>query len=199
MRLSSIGTILLLAASVPSISAQVPVPRSPCDFDRIMCEYSGVINVTNEEGSGKEVIAASVVRGVVQCSVRYTDEEGTKSANGAGLIEITLGLATDPEDVLPAGATRDSKLYTIRLACPNAMYESPREAAWSHSHDSYKRPGGEVRLERGQAIPPALLEGSYNTPIEGGGRTQMSWHLCRNCAPPPPPSLPPQPRPRPMP
>lgn len=193
MRIRWIGAILLLAASSPRLSAHIPklpVPRSACVFDRITCEYSGVINVTNEEG-GKEVIAASVVGGVVQCIVRYTDEEGTRSASGPGLIEITLGLVPDPADSLPVGAQRNSRLYTVRLACPNAMYDSPREAAWSHSYDSYKRPGGEVgRDSRGEAVPPDRLEGSYNTSYESGtGRVQMSWRLCRNCAPPPPPAL----------
>lgn len=196
MRLRLIATILLLATSAHALRAQLPAARSACDFDRIKCEYSGVINITNVEG-GKEVIAASVIRGVVQCIVRYTDERGMRSASGAGLIEITLGLSTDPDDDLPVGATRDSKLYTVRLACPNAMYDAPREAAWSHSYDTYKRAGGEVRLTGGQAVPPALLEGSYNTPIDGGGSTQMSWRLCRNCPPPPPPSIPPAPQPRP--
>ena len=195
MRLCSIGTTLLLTGLARPLSAQLPAPRSACDFDKIRCEYSGVIHVTNEEGA-KEVIAASVVNGIVQCIVRYTDEEGTRSAGGAGLIEITLGLSPDPDDSLPVGATRASKLYTVRLACPDAGSNSPRGAAWSHSYDSYKRPGGEVRLVNGQAVPPAVLEGSYNTPIDGGGNTQMSWRLCRNCPPPPPPSLPPPQQPR---
>ena len=186
---------LLLAGLARPLAAQIPTlpaPRSPCDFDRIVCEYSGVINVTNVEG-GKEVIAASVVRGVVQCIVRYTDEEGTRSASGVGLIEIALGLTPDPDDSLPPGATRNSKLYTLRVACPNAMYDAPREAAWSHSYETYKRAGGEVGLDsRGQALPPPLLQGSYNAAYESGtGTVQMSWRLCRNCPPPPPPSLPP--------
>ena len=189
MRLRTLATILLLAASAPALSAQipqVPTPRSPCDFDRIRCEYSGVINVTAEEGSSKEVIAASVVRGIVQCLVRYTDEEGTKTASGPGLLEISLGLGVDTLDDLPVGATRDSKLYTVRVACPNAAYTPPHEARWSHPYDTYKRVGGEVGLDvRGQAILPVLLEGSYN---DSGLR--MSWRLCRNCPPPPPPSLP---------
>lgn len=196
MKLRTILPIVILTISAGSLSAQVPAPRSACDFDLIRCEYSGVIKITNVEG-GKEVIAASVIRGVVQCIVRYTDERGTRSASGAGLIEISLGIAPDPADDLPVGATRDSKLYTVRLACPNAMYDGPREAAWSHSYDTYKRPAGEVRLIGGQAIPPAVLEGSYNTPIDGGGNIQMSWRLCRNCPPPPPPSIPPAPQPRP--
>ena len=201
MRPRWIATVLLLTASPASVVAQglpLPAPRSLCDFDRIVCEYSGVINVTNEEG-GKEVIAASVVRGVVQCMVRYTDEQGARSASGAGLIEITLGLAPDPDDSLPTGATRNSKLYAVRVACPDATSSSPRVAEWSHSYDSYKRPGGDVGLDaRGQALPPALLQGSYTAAYESGtGTVTMSWRLCRNCAPPPPPSLPPAPGSRP--
>ena len=196
MRRRWIETVLLLAASAPALSAQIPkqpTPRSPCDFDRILCEYSGVINVTAEEGSSKEVIAASVVRGIVQCLVRYTDENGTKTANGPGLLEISLGLAVDTLDDIPVGATRNSKLYTVRVACPNAAYGPPHEARWSHPYDTYKRAGGEVGIDaRGQAIPPALLEGSYND----SGVT-MSWRLCRNCAAPPPPSIPPASPPRP--
>ena len=188
-------TAPLLAGLASPLAAQIPklpAPRSPCDFDKIVCEYSGVINVKNVEG-GEEVIAASVTRGVVQCMVRYTDDQGTRSASGAGLIEISLGLDPDPDDSLPAGATRNSKLYTVRVACPNATYGAPREAAWSHSYDSYKRAGGDVGQDsRGQALPPAMLQGSYNTAYESGtGTVQMSWRLCRNCAPPPPPSLPP--------
>src|SRR5687767_204893 len=124
MRSGWIGTALLLAASTHAVSAQIPklpTPKSACDFDRIRCEYSGVINVTAEEGSSKEVIAASVVRGVVHCIVRYTDEDGTRNASGPGLIEISLGLVPDPADDLPVGATANSKLYTVRIACPNAM------------------------------------------------------------------------------
>ena len=190
---------LLLAGLARPLAAQVPTlpaPRSPCDFDRIVCEYSGVINVTNVE-DGTEVIAASVTRGVVDSIVRYTDDQGTRGASGAGLIEIVLGLTPDPNDSLPAGATRNSKLYTVRLACPDATYSSPRQAAWSHSYDSYKRAGGDVGLDsRGQALPPALLHGSYTAAYESGtGTVQMSWRLCRNCAPPPPPSLPPASKP----
>ena len=186
---------LLLAGLAHALAAQIPnlpAPRSACAFDRITCEYSGVINVTNLE-DGKEVIAASVVRGVVDCIVRYTDDQGTRSASGAGLIEITLGLSPDPDDSLPPGATRNSKLYTVRVACPNATYDAPRAAAWSHSYETYKRAGGEVGQDaRGQAIPPPLLQGSYNAAYESGtGTVQMSWRLCRNCPPPPPPSLPP--------
>src|SRR4030095_5284660 len=186
---------LILLSFTRSAGAQtptLPAPRSPCAFDRIVCEYGGVINVTNLE-DGKEVIAASVVRGVVQCIVRYTDDQGTRSASGAGLIEIALGPPPNPDDSLPPGATRNSKLYTVRVACPNAMYDAPREAAWSHSYDSYKRAGGEVGQDaRGQAVPPPLLQGSYNAAYESGtGTVQMSWRLCRNCPPPPPPSLPP--------
>ena len=190
MRLRTIAIVLLLAASAPALSAQtptLPAPRSPCEFDKIRCEYSGVINVTAEEGSSKEVIAASVVRGIVQCLVRYTDEDGTKTASGPGLLEISLGLSVDPLDDLPVGATRNSKLYTVRVACTNAAYTPPHEARWSHPYDTYKRVGGEVGLDaRGQTILPAVLEGSYN---DSGLR--MSWRLCRNCAAPPPPSLPP--------
>ena len=190
MRRSLTATVLILAALAPALSAQIPTlptPRSPCEFDRIRCEYSGVINVTAEEGSSKEVIAASVVRGIVQCLVRYTDEDGTKTASGPGLLEISLGLAVDTLDDLPVGATRNSKLYTVRVACPNAMYDPPHEARWSHPYDTYKRAGGEVGADaRGQAILPVLLEGSYN---DSGLR--MSWRLCRNCPAPPPPALPP--------
>ena len=110
--------------------------------------------------------------------------------SGAGLIEITFGLSAAADD-LPAGATVNSKLYTLRLACPSATNDSPREAEWSHSYDTYKRLGGEVRLVNGRAVPPDSLVGSYNSPIDGGGSTQMSWRLCRNCPPPPPPSPPP--------
>jgi len=195
MRPGLTGTALLLAGLARPLTAQIPnppAPRSPCDFDRIVCEYSGVINVTNQE-DGKEVIAASVTRGAVQCLVRYTDDQGTRTASGAGLIEIVLGLTLDPSDSLPAGATRNSKLYTVRVACPSAAYGSSRGAEWSHSYDSYKRAGGDVGLDsRGQALPPALLQGSYSAAYESGtGTVQMSWRLCRNCAPPPPPSLPP--------
>ena len=192
MRAGLLGAAVLLAGLGRPLAAQIPAPRSPCEFDRIMCEYNGVINVTNEEGA-KEVIAASVVRGVVHCIVRYTDEEGTRSANGPGLIEIALGLAPDPDDSLPTGATSTSKLYTVRLACPDAAYASPRAAAWSHSYETYKRAGGEVGLDsRGQAVPPDLLTGSYNVAYESGtGTVRMSWRLCRNCPPPPPPTIPP--------
>lgn len=195
MRPGLIRTALLLAGFARPLAAQIPklpAPRSPCDFDRIVCEYSGVINVTNQEDA-QEVIAASVTRGVVQCLVRYTDDQGTRTASGAGRIEITLGLDPDPDDTLPTGATRNSKLYTLRVACPDATYGSARPAEWSHSYDSYKRVGGDVGMDsRGQAVPPALLQGSYRTAYESGtGTLQMSWRLCRNCAPPPPPSLPP--------
>ena len=195
MRRRSIAAILLVAGFTRPLAAQIPklpAPQSPCDFDRIRCEYSGVITVTAEEGSSKEVIAASVVRGIVQCLVRYTDEDGTKTASGPGLLEISLGFVPDPSDDLPVGATRNSKLYTVRVACPNAMYDPPHEARWSHPYDTYKRAGGEVGLDaRGQAILPVLLEGSYN---DSGLR--MSWRLCHNCAAPPPPSLPPASPPR---
>lgn len=186
-------TGLLIIALARPLAAQNPLPPvlSRCQFDRISCEYSGVINVTNQEGA-KEVIAASVVRGVVQCIVVYTDENGTRRANGPGLIEISLGLTPDPDDVLPAGANASSKLYTVRVACPSAASDGG-EASWSHSYDTYKRPGGEVGVDsRGQATLPSLLEGSYNAMYDGGsGSVQMSWRLCRNCPPPPPPSPPP--------
>jgi hypothetical protein len=163
-----------------------------------MCEYSGIINVTAEGSGSKEEIAASVVRGIVACETRYTDETGRRLASGRGLLEISLGLIPDPTDDLPAGATASSRLYTIRVACPTAMYDTPREARWSHPYDTYKRAGGEVGSDaRGQAAPPDLLEGSYSTRDESGGSLTMSWRLCRNCAPPPPPSLPPAPQPRP--
>jgi hypothetical protein len=187
MRSHWIGTILLLATLSPALSAQnplLPAPRSPCDFDKIRCEYSGVINVSAEEGGSREVIAASVARGIVDCIVRYTDEEGTKSARGPGLLEISLGLVPAPEE-LPAGARDGIRMYTVRVACPNAMYDPPHEARWSHPYDSYKQLGGEIGLDaRGQAILPARLEGSYN---DAG--LQMSWRLCSTgvqCAPPPP-------------
>jgi hypothetical protein len=186
-------TVLLLATSARTLPAQLPTPRSACDFDRITCEYSGVINVTNEEGA-KEVIAASVVRGVVHCIVRYTDEEGTRTASGPGLIRIEVGLVPAPEDSLPPGGSRErSRLYTMSVACPHAAYAPPHEAAWSHPYDTYKRPGGEVGVDqRGQAVLPDVLEGSYNTLYEGGGGSlRMSWRLCRNCPPPPPPAIPP--------
>ena len=193
MRPGLIGTVLLFAASTPALSAQIPsqsTPRSPCEFDRIRCEYSGVIKVTAGEGSSIEEITASVVRGIVQCHVRYTDEGRVRIATGPGLLEISLGLAVDTLDDLPPGATRNSKLYTVRVACPNAMYDPPHEARWSHPYDTYKRAGGEVGSDaRGQAVPPALLEGSYN---DSG--VAMSWRLCRNCPPPPPPP-PPSPTP----
>ena len=196
MRRRLIETVLLFAASAPALSAQIPTlptPRSPCEFDRIRCEYSGVINVTAAEGSSKEVIAASVVRGIVDCLVRYTDDNETRTASGPGLLEISLGLVPGAADNLPVGATRNSQLYTVRVACPNAMYDPPHEARWSHPYDTYKRVGGEVGADaRGQAILPVLLEGSYN---DSG--VWMSWRLCRNCAAPPPPAIPPASRPRP--
>jgi hypothetical protein len=187
MRLRSIATILLLVASVHSLAAQVPVPRSPCDFDLIVCEYSGVINVADGDADGMEVIAATVSRGVVHCMVRYTDANGTRSANGPGLITITLGIVPDADDIMPLGVT---KQYTLSLACPNAMYDSPREAAWSHSFDTYKQPGGDVgRDSRGQTVLPAVLEGSTTE------SPRMVWRLCRGGQPPAPATIPPAPPP----
>src|SRR5687768_7619383 len=105
MRSCWFGTALLLAASAHTVSAQLPklpTPRSACDFDRIMCEYSGIITVTAEGSGSKEEIAASVVRGIVACETRYTDETGRRLATGRGLLEINLGLIPDPTDDLPA-------------------------------------------------------------------------------------------------
>ena len=184
------GTVLLLSGLAHPLAAQIPklpAPQSRCEFDRIPCEYSGVINVTDGEGDAMEVITATVSRGVVHCMVRYTDSNGTRSANGPGLISITLGIVPDPDDIMPLGVM---KQYTLSIACPNAMYDSPREAAWSHSFDTYKQPGGEVgRDSRGQAVLPAVLEGSTTE------SPRMVWRLCRGGQPPPPPTIPPAPPP----
>jgi hypothetical protein len=141
--------------------------------------YSGIISWVNQEGDGTESVSAYVSAGRVQCKGSYHSPDGTNGIDGPGLLEIYLGL-------------EDGK-YTFRVACPNAISKPAREASWEHSWDSYKQPGGAVRLDEraGKAILPALLEGSWQEPYDDGGSIRMTWQLCGGCKPPAPPSGPP--------
>jgi hypothetical protein len=153
-------------------------------------EYGGVINVTNVEGDGRESVIAYVTNGVVHCNGSYTDPEGSRGIVGPGLLHITLGII--PEGNVPVAPHANSRMYSVQVACPNAMYSPPQEARWSHSWDSYKQPGGEVGIDPRTKQPtlPDTLRGSYHDAYEGGGSITMSWLLCRGCQPPPPPNPP---------
>lgn len=194
MRASGVGGGLLLSGVLvagwsPPAVGQIPVGELPgllADrrFGReVAREYSGTIAWTWDTGYATETAEVGVTQGEVHCQVTYRDPEGTRSVNGPGLIEISLGLAPDEDS-----PWRHDKMYTIRVACPNAASGSHPEANWSHSQDTYKQPGGAVSADpgTGRAIPPVQLKGSWDVPSEDGGEhTSMTWHLCRTgCTPP---------------
>ena len=104
----------------------------------------------------------------MHCTATERDTDGTFSASGPGLIDISLGIPPDREN--PA-ARPGGKLYIIRVACPHPRSPPPHEARWSEEWSTYKQQGGEYDSERtatGAIIVhkfPDQLRGSLERPV----------------------------------
>jgi hypothetical protein len=180
-----------------AVQPAVGQPIDPRDLpggafgQRTAREYSGAISWSWNTGSAREAAEIGVRNGELHCVVTYTNEEGTYSASGPGMIDISLGLPPDEE--WPPSQRR-GKAYSFRVACPSAAPDAPPGANWAHSQDTYKQPGGEVGIDPGTggAVVPDVLEGSWDAQSEDGGeQTRMTWKLCKaGCAPPPLPEAP---------
>ena len=147
--------------------------------------YSGYITWTNTstdaDGTVTEAVMAVVTAGKVSCDVAFSSPSHSAKTNGPGLISIIVGLRPD------SGAGQS---YQIRVACPNAEYSNGvRPAKWSHQMDTFRQPGGDVRMDpqTRQQVYPEALRGTL-TDGDATGSSSMTWSFCRGCkAPPAPP------------
>ena len=164
------------------------VTTSPVVFqgESIHHLYSGYITWTNTttdaDGTVTEAATAVVTGGVVNCDVAFSSPSHSAKTNGSGLISVVVGLRPDQ------GTTGQS--YQIRVACPDAEYSNGiRPAKWSHQMDTYRQPGGDVRMDpqTGKQVYPDVLKGTL-TDGDANGSSSMTRSFCRGCkAPPAPP------------
>jgi hypothetical protein len=145
----------------------------------VAAQYTGSVSWNSSGGSWSENRDITITQGQVQCLVVSRSPQGTFTASGPGLIDISLGL--DPDEEAPA-SQRTGKWYSFRIACPRAGPNAAPEPDWSDPSESYKQPGGEVGYDASlkAAIVPPELQGGWNVPMDdGSGHTSMRWRLCR--------------------
>jgi len=141
--------------------------------------YAGTLEWSSTSGKYHMSASATLRDGVVNCTSTETSEEGTFSASGKGLIDISLGL--DPDEENPP-AHPGGKMYIILATCPLPQSPPPHEASWSNEWSTYKRQNGEydAQLNGNQmAIMklPAELRGHWEVSEPEESRT-MTWRLC---------------------
>ena len=190
-----IGTMLLLVGATPPLPAQSGV-KPP---DAITAAYHGFItwknSSTDADGTATETVIATVTKGKVDCAVDWVSPSHSAHTNGPGILEISLGLS--------GNASSKGKLYSFRVACPDAEYsDGIRKADLSRGMESFEQPGGEVvfDLQTQKWTLPDPLKGTLTDKFNAGGGSSMStmtWFFCRGCTPPPPPPFPPPPPPPP--
>lgn len=183
MRIVAFAVLLLSHAA--SASAQNPIgygiPLVQGRFGVFLMEsYAGTLEWTHTSGDSHYSASATLRDGHVHCTATSRSPEGTFSASGPGLIDISLGLPPD-EDNPPARP--GGKLYIIRAACPNPRSPPPHVAAWSDEYSTYKQQGGDYNSEHtasGTILVhklPEQLKGHWEATSEEETRT-MTWNLC---------------------